>query len=81
MSIINKLELTQILELAKNDLKTVVMPEFHLFIKLSRAVESIKEKNINFLVESTISEMKYVSDRISGRLDSEEEILITLKAH
>lgn len=81
MSIINQLELTQILELAKNDLKTVVMPGFHLFIKLSRAVESIKEKNINFLVESTISEMKYVSDRISGRLDSEEEILITLKAH
>lgn len=42
-------------------------------------MESIKEKNVNFLVESTISEMKYVSDRISGRLDSEEKNINNLE--
>lgn len=46
--IINQLELTQILELTKKDLKTVVMPEFYLFIKLNRAMESIKEKTYQF---------------------------------
>lgn len=70
-SIKNNPELTRIVNLVDKDSKTISKTVFLIFKKSSR---SMQKKKIEFLdMKTTVWEMKYLLDRINGRLDITEE--------
>lgn len=42
---------TQVTELAEKDIKIVIIPVFHMFRKLSRDIEGIKESQVKKKIE------------------------------
>lgn len=69
-SIKNNPELTRRVNLADKDIKTISKIAFLIFKKSSRGMQ----KKIEFLdMKTTVWEMKYLLDRINGRLDITEE--------
>ena len=72
----NHLKLTQILDLAEKDIKTVIITVFHRFKKLSRDMNNIEKTQILLLeMKTTMCKMKNTLDGISDRLDIAEEMI------
>lgn len=75
-SIKNNPELTRIVNLADKDIKTISKTAFLIFKKSSRGMQ---KKKIEFLdMKTTVWEMKYLLDRINGRLTSQKKKLVNL---
>lgn len=72
-------ELIQTLELAKKDIKTVIITEFLMFMKLS-GKQKIKKRLIKFLVVNTISKVKCAPGRINVRLGIAKEKINNLES-